>query len=238
MIGTSGEVIDQADSFQVQRSTEQVFANSTSRPPATADPTESKGFASLDSEPNENPEPFDLDRSDSRQRTPIAPGPTVNEVSIQTVSTGSRPGVDGSSVQKASDVVAESSVRFVITGVHPGSGPVKVAVYLDKQKFAALENANQSLQLPSGQSTLEVTVPISGRFAAAVYQDINADGQLNRGRFSVPTEPFAFSNNAMGVRGPPSFDQAAVVVPPSSEAPFLVHIGLRQPNENRTTNQK
>ncbi len=48
-----------------------------------------------------------------------------------------------------------------------------------------------------------------GAYAFAVYQDLNENGQLDTKKFGIPTEPFAFSKNAMGKFGPPKFSEAS-----------------------------
>ena len=45
-------------------------------------------------------------------------------------------------------------------------------------------------------------------YALAVYQDLNENGKLDRKKFGIPAEPFAFSNNALRRFGPPYFEQA------------------------------
>ena len=122
--------------------------------------------------------------------------------------------------------VAEPSVRLIVNGVRPDRGPVMVAFYDSEQSFVSLSLPARTLQMQAEQATVETTVPMSGQFAVAVYQDIDRDGQLNRTRFGMPLEPFAFSNNAEGDRGPPKFDQAAVNIPAGCEAPFALTINL------------
>ena len=46
------------------------------------------------------------------------------------------------------------------------------------------------------------------QFAIAAYHDENGDGELNRNRLGIPTERYGFSNNARGLTGPPSFQEA------------------------------
>ena len=38
------------------------------------------------------------------------------------------------------------------------------------------------------------------------------DGQMNRNPFGMPTEPYAFSNNAVGNMGPADWDRARFAV--------------------------
>ena len=48
-----------------------------------------------------------------------------------------------------------------------------------------------------------------GRYAIKAFHDVNGDGQMGSNPFGMPTEPFAFSNNAHGVMGPAKWEAAA-----------------------------
>jgi len=118
------------------------------------------------------------------------------------------------------------SQRLLITGIRSNRGPVKVAIYKTASYFPNLSAASQTMVLPADQTEIETALNLSGEFAVAVYQDINSDGELNRSRLGVPVEPFAFSNNAMGRRGPPTFEQAMVVAPANANTPLDVIVNL------------
>jgi uncharacterized protein (DUF2141 family) len=49
-----------------------------------------------------------------------------------------------------------------------------------------------------------------GPLAISLFQDANANGRLDMNAMGIPVEPFAFSNNAVGNFGPPTFEQALV----------------------------
>jgi uncharacterized protein (DUF2141 family) len=51
-----------------------------------------------------------------------------------------------------------------------------------------------------------------GRYAVKAFHDLNGDGKLNANPFGIPTEPYAFSNNAQGLMGPPGWAAAAFEV--------------------------
>ncbi|WP_310497626.1 DUF2141 domain-containing protein [Sandarakinorhabdus sp.] len=51
-----------------------------------------------------------------------------------------------------------------------------------------------------------------GRYAIKVYHDINGNGQMDSNPFGIPTEPFAFSNNALPQGGPATWAQASFEV--------------------------
>ena len=51
-----------------------------------------------------------------------------------------------------------------------------------------------------------------GDYALRAFHDVNGAGQMNANPFGMPTEPFAFSNNAVGNMGPASWDRARFAV--------------------------
>ncbi len=128
--------------------------------------------------------------------------------------------------EAARAVPPTAEVRLIVNGVRTGRGAVKIAIFTDAAAFPDAEHATQTISLDSSHATLLASLPIDSPFAAAVYQDINSDGTLNRNRLGIPTEPFAFSNDARGLRGPPTFAQALVSRPAEIDAPFSVPLNL------------
>ncbi|MEE4208305.1 MAG: DUF2141 domain-containing protein [Parvularcula sp.] len=55
-----------------------------------------------------------------------------------------------------------------------------------------------------------------GTYAIRAYHDLNGNGELDTNLTGMPTEPFAFSNNAPVNYGPPSFEDAAFEVTPGA----------------------
>lgn len=104
------------------------------------------------------------------------------------------------------------SLQVHVDNVDTRGGPVRVAVF-DRERWLsprALAGVQAAAREP--RITVDVSAPHSGRFALAVYQDVNNDGRLNRNIVGLPTEPVGFSNGAAIRFGPPSFDAAAVEV--------------------------
>jgi len=64
----------------------------------------------------------------------------------------------------------------------------------------------------------------AGQYAIAVYQDINGDDKLNRKFYGAPTEPYAFSNNVFGRRGPPNFEAVTFTVESSTATKLKIHL--------------
>ena len=109
--------------------------------------------------------------------------------------------------------------------VTPNAGPVMVAVYDKAEDFPAPQKglAGQAVEAhgESAEATFHGLAP--GRYAVAVYQDLNRNGKLDKNFLGLPTEPYGFSRDARGSLGPPSFDAAAVDIPATAK----VTINLR-----------
>ena len=54
------------------------------------------------------------------------------------------------------------------------------------------------------------------------YHDVNGDGTMNTNPFGMPTEPYAFSNNAVGNMGPARWDRARFAVPGTTAQTIVI----------------
>lgn len=52
----------------------------------------------------------------------------------------------------------------------------------------------------------------TGTYAAKMFHDVNGNGRMDTNPFGMPTEPYAFSNNAVGNMGPAGWDRASFPV--------------------------
>jgi uncharacterized protein (DUF2141 family) len=105
-----------------------------------------------------------------------------------------------------------------VDNVRPDQGDVRVAMFaegawLSEQPVAALRTSGDAASV-----TLHFTAPGPGRYGLAAFQDINGDGELSRNMIGLPTEPYAFSNNAPLRFGPPIFEDAALQIDDAAEA--------------------
>ena len=51
-----------------------------------------------------------------------------------------------------------------------------------------------------------------GQYAIKAFHDVDGDGKMGANPFGMPTEPYAFSNNAAAAMGPPKWSAAAFEV--------------------------
>lgn len=97
-----------------------------------------------------------------------------------------------------------------VAGIKEAKGKVIVAVYDHSESYLKKPARAASVDAVAGTVlvTLEQLPP--GVYAVSAIQDINDNGKLDSNSFGMPTEPFGFANDASGMFGPPSFDQAKV----------------------------
>ena len=91
-------------------------------------------------------------------------------------------------------------------------GKIRVAVFNQADGFPSDTSAALLTKAAAADTTVELAIDnvVPGNYAVAVFQDLNDDGVLNKNPFGIPSEPYGFSNNAIGRFGPPSFADAAL----------------------------
>ena len=87
-------------------------------------------------------------------------------------------------------------------------GTIRLGVYdaAGYESGKSLTGANVPVDGDSASVTLEGLAP--GEYGIKLFHDVNGDGEMNSNPFGMPTEPFAFSNNAKGKFGPAKWDAA------------------------------
>lgn len=106
-----------------------------------------------------------------------------------------------------------ADLSISIDGVASADGQVMVAVFNSADTFLATPVRSAAVPAREGSVQLQVTGLPAGDYALAVYHDANGNGQLDRNPVGMPTEDYAFSNNAFGKRGAPSFKDARIALP-------------------------
>jgi uncharacterized protein (DUF2141 family) len=92
-------------------------------------------------------------------------------------------------------------------------GNIHVAVFQNETAFTKKSGGVFEKVLPySGRDkySLEVSALAYGRYAVAVFQDLNGNGRLDANTLGIPTEPYGFSNNPKVKWSAPTFDETAV----------------------------
>ena len=107
----------------------------------------------------------------------------------------------------AAGSASAASIEVRVQGV-TAKGKVLVAV-CDKTTFLKDCAYSGSAPAKAGETVVTVDGMPTGSWAVLSYQDENDNGKLDRNVLGIPKEPYAFSRDARGRFGPPSFEDAA-----------------------------
>lgn len=108
----------------------------------------------------------------------------------------------------AADAPAKLEVAF--TGVEVKQGAIMFGVYDSEEAYNKGTAVNGARVVADQADVAAVIKGLSaGRYAIKAFHDIDGDGKMSSNPFGMPTEPFAFSNDAKGAMGPASWADAA-----------------------------
>ena len=102
--------------------------------------------------------------------------------------------------------------KLKIQGLKSTKGAVAVALYDHPDKF--LEKEFTSIHQEIEDENLEITfknIP-AGTYAISMFHDENNNKVMDKNFMGIPSEPYAFGNNARGIFGPPDFSESSVQV--------------------------
>lgn len=96
-----------------------------------------------------------------------------------------------------------------VAGAESDAAPVRIALYRDPERFRERSEPfrRQAASPQGGEAVWSLDELPPADYAVAVYQDANQNGQLDKGPFGIPQEPYGFSGSTAR-RRPPSFEQA------------------------------
>ncbi|MFC0133351.1 hypothetical protein CR105_07295 [Massilia eurypsychrophila] len=109
-----------------------------------------------------------------------------------------------------------------VDDVKAAGGTIQVALYNSADTFMKTV-AGLGKTAATGQANMVVFKDLpAGEYAFALFHDANSNEKLDK--FGIPTEDYAFSNNALGKMGPPTYDSARFTLP---AAGATVRVSLR-----------
>jgi uncharacterized protein (DUF2141 family) len=115
---------------------------------------------------------------------------------------------------------AAETIQLRIAGIRSADGRIKINVYAPPRKPMAERN----VAAVRGAIDVELDVP-PGAYAIMLYHDENGSGRLDRGGLlRMPTEGYAFSNDAPVRLGPPAFEAMRIDVAPGARVVTTVQM--------------
>lgn len=100
-----------------------------------------------------------------------------------------------------------------VDDVKSAQGNLMVSVFDSAASFMRKPVANAIVPAVAGSTTVVLKDLPAGNYAIAIFHDANGNGKMDMNMVGIPTEDYAFSNNAMGQMGPPTFDSARMELP-------------------------
>ena len=92
------------------------------------------------------------------------------------------------------------------------TGAVMVALY-DEATYGGGQPVRAArVDVAAGEHGVTFEDLPAGDYGVKAFHDLNGNGRMDTNPFGMPTEPYAFSNNAVGNMGPASWDRAKFTV--------------------------
>lgn len=88
------------------------------------------------------------------------------------------------------------------------TGAVMVALYDEASYGGGQPVRSARVDVAAGQRTVAFEGLPAGEYGVKAFHDLNGNGRMDANPFGMPTEPYAFSNNARGNMGPASWERA------------------------------
>lgn len=124
-------------------------------------------------------------------------------------------------VQTADAQDANGTLRIDLSGLQP-QGSVMVQLFDSEAGYQSGDGVAAGMaRINAATAQVEFADLAPGQYAFRLFHDVNGDGEMNTNPFGMPTEPFAFSNNARGSFGPATWSQAVFTVSPGENVQQL-----------------
>jgi uncharacterized protein (DUF2141 family) len=107
-----------------------------------------------------------------------------------------------------------SSLVVNVSGMKNGNGKINFALYNSASSFNQPNQAYKEIFLNAVPNNITFTLDSlpAGEYSFAVFHDENNNLEIDQNWLGIPSEGFAFSNNAMGSFGPPTYTQAKFTI--------------------------
>ena len=116
---------------------------------------------------------------------------------------------------KAADkgINGEANIAVTLTGIKDVKGSVTAGLFNSEdgyKKGGAVRGAQVDVEADT--VTFDYANLPDGEYAIKLFHDVNGNGEMDANLFGIPTEPYAFSNNAVGSMGPAKWKDAKFTI--------------------------
>ena len=108
--------------------------------------------------------------------------------------------------------IAQGRLEVVVANVKDTTGTVRVGIFRDEKTFLKDAFVGKIVKAAKGEVKVVFESVPEGKYALSVIHDENRNGELDSNMIGIPREGFGFSNDAMGMFGPPGFEKCEFVI--------------------------
>ena len=105
---------------------------------------------------------------------------------------------------------SNAQLTISILNIEENRGEILIAIYNSKNDFLIESKVYKVLKIEISNKKASgswADLP-KGNYAISLFHDINKNKKLDTNRLGIPSEPYGFSNDAIGKFGPPSYEKA------------------------------
>ncbi|MEM9838871.1 MAG: DUF2141 domain-containing protein [Pseudomonadota bacterium] len=136
----------------------------------------------------------------------------VSCAALTAVAACSTTGTSPSAPTEAADMQGVATLDVVVTA-EIAEGEVRLSLFRGAEAYdGGPMTGGAILDVSSGTATASFQGLQPGRYAIRAFHDLNGNGTMDTNALGIPSEPYAFSNNARGNFGPAKFEAAAFTV--------------------------
>ncbi len=99
-------------------------------------------------------------------------------------------------------------LQVQITNISSDEGFIRVGLYNIKEQFLRKTYKSKAVKAAKNQVSVIFEDLPEGEYAISLYHDKDNNDKLNTNFLRIPTEPYAASNNARSMFGPPKWENA------------------------------
>ena len=124
---------------------------------------------------------------------------------------------------------AQSTLTVKIEQVRNLNGDLLVGLYDSTSNFPRKVSTGKVIKVTETNMLVTFSKVRPGNYAVSVLHDENQNKDLDQGMLGKPKEGYGFSNNVMGLIGPPSFKKARFNVPKGASS---IVVKMRYPKKS------
>ncbi len=109
---------------------------------------------------------------------------------------------------------AQTNLSLSFAGIAEKEGAVMAVLFNSEDAFNGKGAPVRQMMIKADKAEISKLIEglAPGRYAIKSFHDVDGDTRMGTNPFGMPTEPFAFSNNAVGNMGPAKWADAAFEV--------------------------